>query len=304
MLGRVTLSTNSAAAQRGMQANAAKLAEAQLKATTLQKNTRLSDDPAAAADSMAVRAAQAQADQHERNITNGDGWLTTINSALNSSVTLLQRVQYLTLQGANGSNSPDAKEAIAVELDALRSDLLTQANAKYLGRTVFAGNSDAGVAFEDGNPPAFTGIISAPGVPDVPDLPVQRRISSEATIRVDSDGAAVFGTGTDSVFAMISQIAADLRSGADVSASIGTVNTALDRVIGQRSEAGARHAELLRARDTIANGIVDLEAQRAGIEDLDLGKAILDLKTQELAYQATLGVTAKVLSTSLMDYLR
>ncbi len=289
------MTTNATAAQRGMQTNAAKLAEAQLKANTLQKNSRLSDDPAAAADSMAVRAAQAQAAQHGRNIDNGNAWLTVANGALDTSVTLLQRVQFLTIQGANGSMSPEAKEAIAVELDSIRTDLLAQANTEFLGRTVFAGNSDSGSAFVDGTPPTFTG---------EPGSTVQRRISAGATIRVDADGAAIFGTGADSVFGLISKISADLRSGADISLSIDAVNGALDTVIGQRSEVGARHAELLRAKDANVNALVDLETQRSNVEDLDLGKAILDLKTQELAYQASLGVTAKVLSTTLMDFLR
>lgn len=294
MLSRVTMTTNSTAAQRGMQANAVKLAEAQLRANSLQKNTRLSDDPAAAADSLAVRSAQAQAAQHGRNIDNGNGWLTMVNGALDTSVTLLQRVQYLTLQGSNGTMTPEARDAIAAELDSISSELLVQANTKFLGRTIFAGNSDAGFAFE-GTPPTFTG---------EPDSPVLRRVSGEANIRVDADGEAIFGTGTGSVFELVSKISADLSSGADIAGSIDAVNAALNNVIGQRSVVGARHAELLRAKDSNVNALVDLESQRASVEDLDLGKAILDLKTQELAYQASLSVTAKVLSTTLMDFLR
>lgn len=288
------MTTNSTAAQRGMQANAVKLAEAQLRANSLQKNTRLSDDPAAAADSLAVRAAQAQAAQHGRNIDNGDAWMTTANAALDTSVTLLQRVQFLTLQGANGGITPEAREAIAAELDSISGELLAQANTKFLGRTIFAGNSDTGSAF-DGNPPEFTGAENSP---------VLRRVSGEASIRVDADGKAIFGTGADSVFEQVSKIAADLRAGTDIAGSIDTVNGALNNVIGQRSVLGARHAELLRAKDSNVNALVDLESQRAGVEDLDLGRAILDLKTQELAYQASLSVTAKVLSTTLMDFLR
>ncbi|ALE04193.1 flagellar hook-associated protein 3 (plasmid) [Arthrobacter sp. ERGS1:01] len=295
MLTRVTMQTSAASAQRGMQSNSAKLAQAQLNAGNLQKNPRLSDDPSAAADSLAVRAAQAQAAQYGRNIDNGNDWMTTANGALDTSVTLLQRVQYLTLQASSDGLPAVAKEAIAAELDSIRTDLLGQANTKYLGRSVFAGNSDEKNAFADGAPPTFTG---APG------STVQRRIGPDATIRVDADGAAIFGTGADSVFGLIDKISADLRSGAPVRDSIDSVNAALDNVIGQRSVVGARHAELLRAKDTNTTAVVDLENQRAGVEDLDLGSAILDLKTQELAYQASLSVTAKVLSSTLMDFLR
>jgi flagellar hook-associated protein 3 FlgL len=303
MLTRVTMQTTSAAAQRGMQSNAAKLAQAQLRASDLLKNSRLSDDPSAAADSLAVRAAQAQAAQYGRNIDNGDDWLTTANGALDRSVALLQRVQYLTIQGANDGQSAGAKEAIAVELDSLRADLLVQANTKYLGRSIFAGNSDAKYAFADGTPPQFSGAEGST---------VMRRIGTDTTIRVDADGAAIFGTGpgpvvgkgTGTIFGLIDKISADLRSGAPVTDSIDSVNAALDNVISQRSEVGTRHAELLRAKDANVTAVVDLENQRAGVEDMDLGTAILDLKTQELAYQASLSVTAKVLSSTLMDFLR
>ncbi|MGA7204724.1 MAG: flagellar hook-associated protein 3 [Specibacter sp.] len=299
------MQTSAASSQRGMQANAAKLAEAQLRANTLQKNAKLSDDPGAAADSMTVRAAQAQAAQYGRNLDNGDDWLSAANVALDSSVALLQRVQYLTIQGSNDSLPAPAKEAIAVELDSIRTDLLRQANSTYMGRNVFAGNSDAGKAFEDGDPPTFNGADGSK---------VERRVSANSTIRVDADGAAIFGTGTGptvgtgngtgSIFGMITQLSADLRSGASLSKSVDTVNAALDHVIGQRSEVGTRHAELLRAKDANVTAVMALEDQRAGVEDLDLGKAILDLKTQELAYQASLSVTAKVLSSTLMDFLR
>ncbi|MFQ4148050.1 flagellin [Arthrobacter sp. LAPM80] len=295
MINRVTMQTTSTASQRGMQANAAKLAEAQLRANTLQKNVRLSDDPAAAAESMAVRAAQAQATQHGRNIDSGDAWMTTANGALDTSVSLLQHVQSLTLQGSNAALTQEARDALATELDSIRGELLVQANTKLVGRSIFAGNSDAKSAFLDGTPPTFTG---------EPNSTVQRRVNDATTIRVDADGAAIFGTNDRSVFGLISQLSADLRSGVDISTSIDPVNAALNNVIGQRSELGARHAELLRAKDSNITAQLDLESHRAGVEDLDLGAAILDLKTQELAYQASLGVTAKVLQTTLMDFLR
>ncbi|MGO4384466.1 flagellar hook-associated protein FlgL [Specibacter sp. RAF43] len=296
MLNRVTTQTTAAAAQRGMQANAAKLAQLQQGAQDLKKISRPSDDPAGTADSMAVRAAQAAAVQYGRNIGNGDDWMTVADSALANATTLLQKVKDATIQGANGAINQAAKNAIATELDSLKADLLNQANARFTGRNIFAGNSDAAGAFID-TPTAFT-FTGAAG------SSVQRRISPDATIRVDADGAAIFGDAATSVFALITKIADDLRSGTDVSTHLDSVDAALDKVIGGRAEVGARHAELLRAKDANANAVVDLENQRSGIEDLDIGKAILDLKTQELAYQASLGVTAKVLQPTLMDFLR
>jgi len=288
------MQTTSAAAQRGIQANATKLAAAQQRAQELQKNLRLSDDPTAAADSMAVRAQQAAATQYGRNIVDGNNWLTLADNALGLSKSLMDRVQALTLQASNGTMNEQSREAIAVEIDSIRSDLLGHANTQYLGRSIFAGNSDAGVAFVDGNPPTYTGTGST----------VQRRIGADTTVQVDADGAKIFGEGADSIFGLLSKISGDLRSGADVSTNITAVNAAVNNMIGGRSEVGARQAELLRAKDANDNAVVNLENQRSGIEDLDIGKAILDLQTQQLAYQASLGVTAKVIQPTLMDFLR
>jgi flagellar hook-associated protein 3 FlgL len=47
-----------------------------------------------------------------------------------------------------------------------------------------------------------------------------------------------------------------------------------------------------------------LEAQRAGIEDVDIGQIVIQLKQQEVTYQSTLAVTARTLQPTLMDFLR
>ena len=42
----------------------------------------------------------------------------------------------------------------------------------------------------------------------------------------------------------------------------------------------------------------------AGLEDVDLSKVLLDLKTQDVNYQTAIAVTARVLQPTLMDFLR
>jgi flagellar hook-associated protein 3 FlgL len=303
MITRVTMQTMAATAQRNLQSSSAKLAGLQQSAMDLKKFSSVSDDPAAAADAMAVRAQQTAAAQYGRNISDGAAWLATADNALAGATTLLQNAKDLTMQGANGAINAEGRKAIAVQLESIRADLLSKANTQYMGRTIFAGNSSAGAAFENGplpiDPVVYTGGSGS----------VDRRISANTTIRVDADGAAIFGRDNtdgkgDSVFGLLKTIADALRTGGDVAAHIDAMDTALSTVINGRSEVGARHAHLLRAQEANANAVVDLENQRSGIEDLDLAKAILDVKSQELAYQAALGVTAKVLQPTLMDFLR
>jgi len=296
MIARVTSQTQMRSAQTNLQANLARMAQLQEQATSLKAIARPSDDPARAADSLTVRAEQRAVTQYARNADNGDGWLTTASMALAEATNLLNQVRDLTVQGANdGALSPAAKEAIAARLDGLTQNLLAQANADYLGRSVFAGNSDAGLAFRDDPDFTFTGTATAS---------VDRRIGADTTVRVDADGAAIFGTASNSIFALIGTIADDLRTGTNVGAHLTAIDLAMKTVLTAQTDVGVRQAQIQKAGEALVQHKGNLEAQRAGIEDVDLGQAILDLKLQEVTYQAALSVTARVLQPTLMDFLR
>lgn len=294
MISRITTNTLMRSAQLNLQGNMASLAKLQDQASSLKKIGRPSDDPSGAANSLQVRAEQRATAQYQRNITDGTGWLTTVDSTMATVGDLINRVRDLTVQGANdGSMSPTAKEAIAVELESLREELMSQANTRYLGRTVFAGNSDAGVAF---NPDlTFTGEAGSA---------VTRRIDGSTTVRVDADGDAVFGTGAASVFALVDTIVADLRGGTNVGPRLTELDSRLEALNGHRATVGTRHSQIMRADEMNLQQSIALETQRSSIEDIDLAKAVLDLQLQEMSYQSSLAVTARVLQPTLMDFLR
>jgi flagellar hook-associated protein 3 FlgL len=301
VINRVTNQGLMMASHRNLQQSLSALAAKQNTAGTLVRIEKPSDDPAGTADSIRIRAEQASVSQYSRNMTDGNSWLTTVDTALGQTNDIMRRVRDLTVQGANdGAMSPLQKEAVAVELESLRSELMTTANTKYLGRTVFAGNSDAGVAFTDSNavPPALPYTSTSTG------SIVERRIGQATTIRVDADGAAAFGEGDDSVFKLVDNIIADLRSGVNVAPRLAEIDSRVSSILGQRGAVGARQAQLEKAQGANVSESVALEGQRSVIEDVDLGQAVLDLKAQELNYQAALAVTSRALQSNLMDFLR
>jgi len=292
MITRVTPQTQARVAQRNLQANLADMSRLQDQATSHKKITRPSDDPVGAADAMRVRANMTAENQYGRNIDDGNGWLTTIDSALNRSLSVMHRVRDLVVQGASETNSPESREALALELEELRDELLGTANTKYLGRTVFAGTSDAGAAFAEDL--SFTG---------VPGSSVQRRVGPDTTIAVDADGAAIFGEGTGSVFALIDTVVADLRGGGKVNAHLGALDSRMKSMVAVIADVGSRHARIEKAAAAHQSNKVALETQRSGIEDVDMAEVIMELRMQEISYQAALNVTARVLQPTLMDFL-
>lgn len=294
MIQRVTQTMMMRSAQHNLQAGRSALAAVQEKGLSGRAIGRPSDDPGGTADALRTRSEQAAVEQYSRNVDNGKTWVTTIDSALSRTTEVLRRARDLTLQGANdGSLSPAAKEAIAIELESLSDDLVSIANTSVLGRNVFAGNSDAGVAFRSDF--SFTGATGTS---------VQRRVDAGQTVRVDADGADVFGVGGASVFQLLKDIAGDLRGGVNVTAQLGKIDDRATTIVGAHAEIGRRQAQIERADGLLSERAGTLETRRSSIEDIDIGAIALELKVQELAYQSALSVSAKVLPATLMDYLR
>ncbi|WP_248703363.1 flagellar hook-associated protein FlgL [Curtobacterium sp. MWU13-2055] len=293
MITRVTTQMSMAAASARLQTGAARVAQLTEQATTLQAIQKPSDDPVGTASSMQVRKEQAAAAQYTRNANDAVAWLATTDSALSSVYSVLNSVRDLTVQAANsGTMSDTDRDAFITQFQSLKSDLEARANTTYGTRSVFAGASTAAAAYDPATGWAASG------------TDVSRRIGDGTTVRVDTAGADVFGTGASSVFGVLDSIVSDLQNGVNVNARINDVDGALGAVRGAQADAGVRHATALAAQDSLKTAAVSLENRRAGIEDVDLAKAVLDLQVQQTNYQAALAVTAKVLQPTLMDYLR
>lgn len=293
MISRVTQTTMTQTAMRQLQSNLSELARLQEQATSQKAFANPSDDPAAAAATLALHAEQRRTEQYARNIDDGLAWVTAADTAITSSTSLLSRVRDLTAQGANdGALDAAAKEALAVELEGIRDELLSQANTRLLGRSVFAGTSDTA---------AFAADYSYSGVAG---SEVTRRVSDAAAVRVDTDGAAVFGTGDDSVFALVDRIVADLRTGTNVGPRLAEIDDRRTAMLGVQGAVGTRQAQIERAKEAAVQNSVSLESRRAAVEDVDSVEVLIRLQAQELVYRSALAVNARVLQPTLMDFLR
>lgn len=301
MIPRVTHLTVQRSTLGNLQTNLRSMADLQTKMSSGKNINAPSDDPAAASDMLRLRADQRTASQFQRNSTDAEAWLTTVDTALTTSLAALRRARDLTVQGGNGALGQQSLEALAAEIDGVKTQLLAQANTTYLGRTVFAGTSDAGIAF-DSTTYAFTGGVTVAGVTSTP--PVERSVGDAVSVRVDSDGAAVFGEGTASVFALLDTISAELRAGTDPSAHLTDIDTHMNAMLTQVASVGARANQVSTAQSTLTDRQLTLTTQLSSIEDIDLASVILELQSQEVAYQGALGAAAKVLQPTLLDYLR
>ena len=78
----------------------------------------------------------------------------------------------------------------------------------------------------------------------------------------------------------------------------------MDRIQAQISDIGARYNRLEAASQAAADAELALKGSLSEVENTDLPKALVELQLQEVAYQAALASTARVVQPSLMDFLR
>jgi len=243
--------------------------------------------------SLAIKRQQAANAQYASNATDASNWLTSVSGALSSTVSSLQSVRSLVVGTGDASLSATAKASIVSQLQGLKGELLSQANTTYLGRPVFAGNSD-GTAF-DPSTYAYNG---------TPGATVTRQISGTASVNVSGDGAATYGTGSNSIFALIDNIVSGIQAGTDVTGDLTAIDSRISAVSNQQSVVAANYNQAQTGQAVLTTQASNLTTQRSAIDNVDLTKNLVELSAQQNAYQAALGVTSKALQPTLMSFIQ
>lgn len=294
-INRITQNMMMSRSYDALQLGLSRLAKTQEQLSTGRVINRPSDSPTDATSAMRIRASLADQKQYGRNVQDGIGWLGQIDSTLTSMTDQLRRAKELALTGANSANSSaQAREALAVEVDQIRESLISASNASYLGRPVFGGVVPGEKAYDDaGN------YVGVPG-------DVIRTVARGVKVAVNVDGPAAFGPNGANVFDKLKDLAADLRSNntAGISASLGDLDSAMTRITSALGDVGARYNRLDRAAQAASDLELSLTNSLSEVENVDLAKATLDLNMQQVAYQAGLAATARLVQPSLSDFLR
>jgi flagellar hook-associated protein 3 FlgL len=294
-IGRVTQRMLTDGSLANLQRNLGQLASLQEQLSTGRVINRPSDNPTGTTAAMRIRTSVSDQGQYARNAQDGLGWLTQVDSTLDGATSAVRQARDLALQGANtGAMGQQARDALAIAVDGVREQLLGQANASYLERPVFGGVTAGGRAYDaTGN---WVGVAGT----------VNRRVADDVVVQVDVDGRTVFGDGASSVFAELDALATALRAGdtAGITGSIDVLRTRENTITGVRAAAGTRYQRIEQSAQAADDTKMSLENNLSSIENADLAETTVHLKLQEVAYQAALGATSRVIQPSLLDFLR
>lgn len=267
---------------------------------TGKRITDLSDDPVGLTQVLNIKSSLSNIEQLEQNISMGKSWLTTSESTLSNVQNLISDTKALCIQMATATIGATERRSAAEVVQNTLEEMVSLANTDVNGRYVFAGSKTDAAPFilEDDNSVTYNGDNNAFTV----------KIGRDATIQVGSDGEAVFGTSgeADDIFKTLNDLKTALENDnvGGIQEAMGKLDDHFDHISTKISDVGSKMIRMEIKENILQDMNITNTERLSKIEDADITEAIMDLKAKELAYQAALAASAKMLRVSLVDYLR
>jgi flagellar hook-associated protein 3 FlgL len=258
-----------------------------------------SDDPVAFAADIQNQAEQGQVDQYLQNTSSLEGLFQTADSTMSSVVSSLNQAISLGTEGANGTQSVADQQALAKQVQAIQSQMVQLANTSYQGNYIFAGTATT-------TEPFVIDPTQADGVTYNGDSGTNNvEIADGRSLQTNVPGSQIFLGSGGNVFQSMQQLVTALNSGdtTAIGAATTAVSSALNYVSQQRVFYGSNVQELNSNQSYLQQEQVNLQSQDTGLVGADMAQAATDLSQATTTHDAALAALAKVIPTSLLDYL-
>ncbi len=280
-----------------------KIAKYQDEVSSGKKLTKPSDNPGDAMLVLDIKSYMNKSEQYMRNIEDGQLRLNLAENSLMDVQNLITRVRDLAMQGNNSTTNQADRDAMAIEVNQLLEHLLTIANKKSTDGYIFGGTQTETEPFEairnDGGE-----IVSVSVHGDISGK-LKRVVGPGEPVVVNTDGKGFF-YGEGDLFDEIIGLRDALRSNdrETISDAIGNLNDLLDDVLGEISEIGSKSQYLEERKNELGLENFEYLQRLSDLEDADLTSSIIFLQQEQIAYQAALSVSAEILKTSIMNFIR
>lgn len=263
---------------------------------TQKKITRPSDDPVVAMKGIAYRTNLTQVQQYKRNYTEAHNWIDNSDAALDQATKALQRIRDLTIQANNGTLEGNQRDSVAKEIAQLRDQIKEVANTKVGDKYLFNGT--------DTLTPPVGDVTGENPVVSTNENPVKLELAQGVYIQVNSSGKDVFSA---DLFKNLNSLLNKLKpenETVDLGDDIDNLDKNINTLINERATIGARSNRIDLMEDRIDQQEVSATKMMSENEDADMEKVITDLMTQESVQRASLGMGARIIQPTLLDFLR
>lgn len=303
---RVTQSMLSSNMLRNLNNSYGKMSKYQEQLQSGKIVNRPSDDPVVAVKGMGYRVDLDKNAQFQRNINEAHSWLDSTDESLGQVGEALKRVKELIIQAANDTNTPEDREKISAEITQIKAQIRDVGNSKIGENYIFSGTHTNSPLFDE------NGINADPAVTD-------DGLKREIDINVFDGINMKINTRGDDYFKRVDDFMGEIETllqsgatGTEIGNTLGLttdnsipgLDAIYEETLTLRADVGARQNRVEMMENRLALQEVNVTKQKSLNEDTDYPKTITEMITQESLHQASLSVGAKVIQTTLVDFIR
>src|SRR5690606_30655658 len=126
---------------------------------------------------------------------------------------------------------PEAREALAMELEQIREGLLSQANTQHMGRPLFGGTTAGNLAYD-----AAGNYVGEPAPSKI-----ERTVGDGVVVTVNTVGPAAFSAGGTDLFAVLDAAITTVRTGGNPAAQLTPLDGVMDKMMTALADVGSRY---------------------------------------------------------------
>jgi len=285
---------------RNLNRTSSGMVEANETVSTNKRINNLSDDPVGLVAVLGLRSSLSNLNQMERNISMGNSWLKASESALTQVNNILTSTKELTVAMSSANTNASQREGNVDLVDGYLKEIISLANSSTGGRYIFGGTNTDTIPFEldaSATQVAYSGNDTAFSI----------NIGKDSVVPVGRDGKDVFGANWDD--SNIFKTLVDLKTSLETNDSSGIQGamTKLDEHVkninANISDIGGKTIRLDVKKEVVTDLKLTDTERMSELEDADLAAAVINLKSKELAYNAALSSSSKMMQLSLVNFI-
>lgn len=310
---RITDSYMSSNFINNLQSNLKNLSKVQNQLSSLKEVSKSSDNPMLVSEIMDLNNSIIQNEEYMNTIEDAIGFSNMQDSAYDAATKSLSRIRTLIQQAATGTVNEGDRKIIKAEVEAEIQTLTDALNTNFGGKYIFSGQNTTTKPFSierDANG-EMTGLNYAGTTDEVTSGNLTRRIAQGVTIELKTDGRELLNEQNsldtpDNLGTFLARTLSALETGDIKSLSdelLVRAEQEIDNIVTNRTENGAIFNRLEAAKERNVSENLNLESMRSDKQDIDLAEKFMEYTMEQTAYQASLAMGTKILSTSILDYL-
>lgn len=269
-------------------------------AISARKLKRISDDPVATVRVLRNRTRISNLDQFRKSLDFGRGYLAKTEDALTSIYESLIRAKELSIQQSNNIYDDSARKAVAEEIRQILNHVIILGNTTYGDKYVFGG-------FQTTQPP-----VSPDGHYLGDDGYIFIQVDEDSFRPVNVSGRQVFDVpgGMEGKRPPLVNILQNMYESLfawdkdKLHQSMVDLDSAMNSVVTATASLGARRVALEDVSERLDRGESQLHSDNNNLEGADMVKSALDLRRAETALNFTLQASSKMLTPSLLEFLK